>query len=143
MKKLLFIIAVVTFLFAACDSGDIKGGRYFGNFQNTTNNEFESGSLSFKYEKINDTSCFFMNGILPMVKVDKNKYSGTVGNNYLHDLLETIPAIDSIHVCDSAETIVQLAAEAEFKGNSVKATLFFTVCPDSTNVEVDFVGYNE
>ena len=76
MKKLLFIIAVLTFVFAACDSGDIKGGRYFGNFQNTTNNEFESGSLSFKYEKINDTSCFFMNGILPMVKVDKNKYSG-------------------------------------------------------------------
>ena len=75
--------------------------------------------------------------------MDKNKYSGVVGNYYLNDLLKTIPAIDSIQVCDSAETIVQLAAEAEFKGNSVKATLLFTISPDSSKVEVDFVGYNE
>lgn len=143
MKKLLFIIAVLALVFAACDSGDMKGGRYFGTFQNTINKKYESGDLSFKYEKINDTACFFMNGILPMGRVDKNKYSGVVGNHYLNDLLKTIPAIDSIQVCDSAETIVQLAAEAEFKGNSVKATLLFTVCPDSSKVEVDFVGYNE
>lgn len=146
MKKILSIIAVLIFVFAACDSGDIKGGRYFGTFQNTKNNKYETGSLSFKYEKISDTTCFFMNGILPMIRVDENKYAGVVGNqlgNRLNDLLATIPAIDSIQVCDSLETIVQLNADAEFKGNSVKATLLFTTYPDSTKVSVEFVGYNE
>lgn len=145
MKKLLFTLAVLAFVFSACDSGDMKGGRYFGTFQNIANKKYESGSLSLKYEKINDTIVdFFMNGILPMSRKDKNKYySEDVGNDLLRDLLETIPAIDSIQVCDSTKTIVKLDAEAEFKGNSVKATFFFTVSPDSSKVEVDFVGYNE
>ncbi|MBO7628571.1 MAG: hypothetical protein J6S87_01310 [Bacteroidales bacterium] len=143
MKKLYPIIAVLVFVFAACDSGDVKGGRYFGTFKNTTNNKYESGSLSFKHEKINDTTCFFMNGLLPMFRSDKNIYSGIVGDYRLNDLIKTIPAIDSIQVCDSTETIVQLNADAEFKGNSVKATLLFTTYPDSAKVSVEFVGYNE
>lgn len=143
MKKILSFIAVLIFVFTACDSGDIHGGRYYGTFQNTTNNKRESGSLSFKYENTNNHTGFFMNGILPLVKTDKNKFSGDVGNYLINDLLETIPAIDSLQVCDSAETITQISAEAKFQSNSVKATLFFTKYPDSAKVMVEFVGYTE
>lgn len=145
MKKLTFIIAVLIFVFTSCDSGDFVGGRYFGTFRNKTNNEFEAGNLSFRHVKIdNNNTQFFMNGLIPLTAVDKNKYSsGIVGDHLLNDFLETIPAIDSIHVCDSSETIVQMSVEAEFKSNSVQTTFSFIISPDSTTVDVEFVGYNE
>ena len=143
MKKILSIIAVLTFIFAGCDSGNIVGGHYYGTFQNTANGLREAGSLNFKYSTIDNATCFLMNGILPMTQTDENKFFGMVGNNLLNDLLKTIPAIDSLHVCDSAETIIQMSAEAEFKGGSVKSNLIFTTSNDSSVVNVEFIGYFE
>ena len=143
MKKFLSIIVVLIVIFASCDSGNFVGGRYFGTFQNMNNNEREAGDLSFNYESINNTPCFFLNGLVPLTAMEKNKYSGTVGDHLLNDFLETIPIIDSIHVCDSAETVVQMSVDAEFKSNSVKAILHFITTPDSSNVDVEFIGYNE
>ena len=143
MKKFLSIIAVLVLIFASCNSGDFVGGRYFGTFQNKNNNEREAGDLSFRFENINSTPCFVLNGLIPLTAMDKNKYSGSVGDHLLNDFLETIPIIDSIHVCDSAETIVQMSVDAEFKSSSVKAILHFITSPESSNVDVEFVGYNE
>lgn len=143
MKKFLSIIAVLVFIFASCDSGDFVGGRYFGTFKNMNNNERGAGDLSFKFASINNTPCFVLNGLVPLTAVDRNKYSGIVGDHLLNDFLETIPIIDSIHVCDSAGTIVQMSVDAEFKSSSVKAVLHFITIPDSSNVNVEFVGYNE
>ena len=143
MKKFLSIIAALTFIFASCNSGDFVGGRYFGTFHNTTNDEREAGNLNFQYVNINNAPVFFMNGLIPLSMTEKNKYSGIVGNLLLNDFLETIPAIDSIHVCDSTETILLMSVDAEFKSSSVKAILHFITSPDSSNVDVEFVGYNE
>lgn len=78
-----------------------------------------------------------------MVQVSENQYSGIAGDQLLKDFLKTVPAIDSINVCDSVGTIIQLTAEAEFKGNSVKANLHFTTSNDSAKVNVEFIGYIE
>lgn len=144
MKKIIPILAIfVSVLLFSCDSGNIIGGRYYGTFHNTTNNMREAGSLSFKHNYISGSSSFLMNDLLPMTQISENKYSGIVGDQFLNDLLKTIPAIDSIQVCDSAETIIRMAAEAEFQSNSVKANLTFTTSFDSSIVNVEFIGYFE
>ena len=143
MKKIIPVIAIILLFFTSCDSGDIIGGRYFGTFHNTKNQMREAGSLSFKYHYIGETTSFLMNDLIPMVQVSENQYSGIAGDQLLKDFLKTIPAIDSIQVCDSAATIIQLSAEAEFKSNSVKATLHFVTSNDSSKVDVEFIGYFE
>ena len=145
MKKLLSFIAVLTLVFVSCSSGDFIGGRYFGTFQNKTNGIREAGSLSFTYNSINNTPCFLMNGILPLTQVEENKFVSAAGDNILRDLLETIPVIDSLHVCDSAAIIVRLdTLEVEFKSGSVKTNFqFFTTNATDSIVAVEFVGYNE
>lgn len=145
MKKLLPFIAVLTFIFASCTSGNFIGGRYFGTFQNTTNGLRETGSLSFTYNNINNTPCLLMNGILPMTQTEENKYVSSAGNNILEDLLETIPVMDSLKVCDSAATILRLdKLEVEFKSGSVKTNFqFFTTNATDSIVKVEFVGFNE
>lgn len=141
MKRIASIVVVFTLvLLASCDSGNINGGRYFGTFHNTNNGLREAGSLSFKYASIDNTTCFLLNGILSMTQTAENKYAGIIGGNLLNDLLKTMPAIDSIQVCDSAATIIQMSAEAEFKGNSVKSNLTFTTSNDSAEVNVEFIG---
>ena len=86
-----------------------------------------------------------MNGILPLTQVEENKFVSAAGDNILRDLLETIPVIDSLHVCDSAAIIVRLdKLEVEFKSGSVKTNFqFFTTNATDSIVEVEFVGYNE
>lgn len=145
MKKFLSIIAVLMLIFASCDNGNIIGGRYFGTFHNTTNDIREEGSLNFKHYNINNTTYFLVNGILPMKQIDENKYSTAAEGNLLEDFLETIPVIDSLHVCDSAATILRLdKLEVEFKGGSAKTTFqFFTTNVIDSIVEVEFVGYIE
>ena len=143
MKKIIPVIAILLLVLFACDSGNIIGGRYFGTFQNLQNNKREAGDLSFKYHYIGETTSFLMNDLVPMVQVSENQYSGIVGDQLLKDFLKTVPAIDSIQVCDSTASIIQMSAEAEFKGNSVKATLHFTTSNDSAKVNVEFIGYFE
>ena len=143
MKKLAFILAAFALLFPSCDSGNIIGGRYYGTFHNITNDMREAGSLSFTRQKTGNSTSFLMNDLIPMTQDSENHYSATAGDQLLKDFLKTVPAIDSIHVCDSAETIILLDAEAEFKSNSVKANLHFTTSNDSANVEVEFIGIFE
>ena len=86
-----------------------------------------------------------MNGILPMSQTEENKYVCTAGDNLLEDFLKTLPVLDSLHVCDSAATILRLEKlEVEFKGGSVQTNFqFFTTNENDSIVDVDFVGYNE
>lgn len=143
MKKIIPFIALILLFLTSCDSGNVIGGCYFGTFHNTTNNMREAGSLSFKYQNIAESTSFLLNELIPMVQVSENQYSGIAGDQLLKDFLKTVPAIDSINVCDSVGTIIQLTAEAEFKGNSVKANLHFTTSNDSAKVNVEFIGYIE
>lgn len=143
MKKIIPVITILLLFLTSCDSGDMVGGRYYGTFNNLSNNMHEAGSLTFKYGVVDNSTCFFMNGILPMVQTSENRFEGTIGDHLLKDLLKTIPAIDSIHVCDSAGTIILLSADAEFKGSSVKSNLKFTTSNDSSVVNVEFIGYFE
>lgn len=145
MKKLLSVIAILMFVFSACDSGNFIGGRYFGTFHNANNGFREVGNLSFTYYNINNAPCLLMNGILPMSQTGENKYVSTAGDNLLEDFLKTLPVLDSLHVCDSAATILRLEKlEVEFKGGSVQTNFqFFTTNENDSIVDVDFVGYNE
>jgi hypothetical protein len=142
MKKIFVIIAVLALAFTSCESGDIIGGRYYGTFQNQLNGQLEAGSLSFKYVNAEGNIYFMMNNLISLTQMDENKFTGVANGLKLEDLLETIPAIDSIHVCDSLETIRQMTVDAEFKSNSVKAVMTFTTSTDNL-VNVQFVGYYE
>lgn len=142
MKKIFVIIAVLAFAITSCESGDIIGGRYYGTFQNQLNGQLEAGSLSFKYVNAEGNIYFMMNNLISLTQMDENKFTGVANGLKLEDLLETIPAIDSIHVCDSLETIRQMTVDAEFKSNSVKAVMTFTTSTDNL-VNVQFVGYYE
>jgi len=142
MKKIFVIIAILAFAFTSCDSGDVIGGRYYGTFHNNLNNLREEGSLSFTYVKIEEETYFLMNGLLTMGQTDKQKFTGIATASQLEDLLKTMPAIDSIQVCDSTETVTQIEVQAEFKSGSVQSNLIFTTSNDKT-VNVDFTGYFE
>lgn len=142
MKKIFFIIAVLTLVFTSCDNGNINGGRYYGTFHNLMNDEREAGSISFTYTNNEGGIYFMMNDIVSMVQMVENKYGGTAEGAALNDLLETMPAIDSIKVCDSLETIRLMTVDAEFMGNSVKADMLFTTSNDK-EVGVQFIGYFE
>lgn len=142
MKKIFVIIAILALAFTSCDSGDIIGGRYYGTFQNQLNGQIEAGSLSFKYVNAEGNIYFMMNDLISLTQMDEHKFTGVANGLKLEDLLETIPAIDSIHVCDSLETIRQMTVDAEFKSNSVKAIMTFTTSNDKL-VDVQFVGYYE
>lgn len=142
MKKTLSIIAALLLLLTSCDNGNINGGRYYGTFHNLLNGQREAGSVSFTFVNNEGGIYFMMNDIVSMMQVVENKYTATAEGAALNDLLETLPAIDSIHVCDSLETIRLMDVEAEFMGNSVKTEMKFTT---STNreVNVQFIGYFE
>lgn len=130
------------FVFASCDHGNIIGGRYFGTFHNQTNGLREAGSLSFKYYNEEGAIYFMMNDILSMSQMAENKFSGMAEGSQLEDLLKTMPAIDSIQVCDSLSTIEYMTVETEFMGNSVKTNMTFTTLNDTTEkmVDVEFIG---
>lgn len=142
MKKIFIIIAVLTFVFTSCDNGNINGGRYYGTFHNLTNDEREAGSISYTYVNNEGGIYFLMNDIVSMTQVAENKYTGVAEGPTLNDLLETMPAIDSIKVCDSLETVRLMTVDAEFMGNSVKADMLFTTSNDK-EVGVQFIGYFE
>lgn len=142
MKKIFAIIAILAIIFMSCDSGDIVGGRYYGTFHNSNNNKREAGSLSFTYNNNGDGVYFQMNDLMSMMQAGAGKFTGTAEGALLNDLLKTMPAIDSIQVCDSTEAIMQMSVQTEFKGNSVKTDLIFTTTNDKT-VNVDFIGYFE
>lgn len=142
MKKIFIIIAVLTLAFTSCDNGNINGGRYYGTFHNLMNNEREAGAISFTYTNNEGGIYFMMNDIVSMVQMVENKYGGTAEGSALNDLLETMPAIDSIKVCDSLETIRLMTVDAEFMGNSVKTNMIFTTSLDK-EVTVEFIGYFE
>ena len=142
MKKIFFIIAILTLVFTSCDNGNINGGRYYGTFHNQTNGLREAGSLSFKYVNEEGIIYFMMNDLVPLTQMAENKFAGAAEGATLHDLLEDLPAIDSIKVCDSLETIRLMTVDAEFMGNSVKADMLFTTSNDK-EVGVQFIGYFE
>ena len=142
MKKLFVIIAVLALALTSCDNGNINGGRYFGTFHNQQNGLREAGSLSFKYVNEEGNIYFMMNELVPMTQVAENKYSGIAEGNTLKDLLEGIPAIDSVQVCEAPEAIRLMSVDAEFMGNSMKANMTFTTTTDNT-VDVQFIGYVE
>lgn len=139
MKRIFVIIAVFALVFTSCDSGNIIGGRYYGTFHNTTNGMRKYGNLSFQFAMVNDNTCMMFNNTLPMTLAAENKYVGIAEGSMLRDLLKTIPAIDSVQVCDSTETIRMMNIETEFKGNSVKADMTFTTTNENI-VMVEFIG---
>lgn len=142
MKKIFVIIAVLALAFTSCTSGDIIGGRYYGTFKNQLNGQLEAGSLSFKYVNEEGNIYFMMNDLVPMTQMAEKKFASTASGYVLENLLKTMPAIDSIHVCDSTSTIRLMTVDAEFQSNSVKTLLTFTTTKDSV-VDVEFVGYYE
>ena len=142
MKKLFVIIAVMVLAFTSCDHGNINGGRYFGTFQNQLNGLREAGSLSFKYVNEEGNIYFLMNDLVPMTQMAENKYVGVAEGFTLEKLLETMPAIDSIQVCEAPETIRLMEVDAEFLGNSVKTNMTITTTTENI-VNVEFVGYYE
>ncbi len=146
MKKIFVFIATLALVFMSCDSGDIIGGCYHGTFQNKSNGKLETGSLSFTYNRVivgGDTLLYFMmNDVLPMSETGKCQFSGDVPPTLLSDVLKTMPAIDSIQVCDSTESVSKIHIISEFKGSSVRTNLDFTTSGEKT-VSVDFVGYLE
>ena len=142
MKKLFVIIAVMVLAFTSCDHGNINGGRYFGTFHNQLNGLREAGSLSFKYDNEEGNIYFLMNDLVPMTQVAENKYAGIAEGHTLEDLLETMPAIDSIQVCEAPEAIRLMEVNAEFLGNSVKTNMTLTTTTENI-VNVEFVGYYE
>ena len=142
MKKILSIIAVLMLILTSCDNGNINGGRYYGTFHNLMNDQREAGSISFTYTNNEGGIYFMMNDIVSLGQKVEHKYGGTAEGATLNDLLETMPAIDSIKVCDSLETIRLMTVDAEFMGNSVKADMIFTTSTDK-EVGVQFIGYFE
>ena len=142
MKKTLSIISVLLLLFTACDNGNINGGRYYGTFNNLMNGQLEAGSISYTYVNNEGGIYFLMNDIVSMTQMAENKYAGAAEGATLNDLLATMPAIDSIKVCDSLETIRLMTVDAEFMGNSVKTNMIFTTSMDK-EVTVEFIGYFE
>lgn len=139
MKRILAIVTVILFVFVGCDSGNIVGGRYFGTFHNTSNDMREYGDMSLKFANMDGNTYMMLNNTLSMTQVAINKYNGTAEGALLKDLLKTMPAVDSIHVCDSLETIVLMVADAEFKGSSMKTNMTFTTS-EEREVMVEFVG---
>ena len=142
MKKTLSIIAALLLLLTSCKNGNINGGRYYGTFHNLLNDQREAGAISFTYVNNEGGIYFMMNDKVSMTQVVENKYNGTAEGATLVDLLETLPAIDSIQVCDSLETIRLMTVDAEFMGNSVKAEMTFTTSTEK-EVGVQFIGYFE
>ena len=142
MKKFIPFIAVLLFAFASCSSGDINGGRYYGTFKNLTNNQYDSGSVSFQFVNEEGTTYFKMNNLVPLIQQNKNIYVGTVEGAVLNDLLVTLPSLDSVNVCEPNEAIRMMDVEAEFKGNSVKSLLNITTTNEKP-VTVEFIGYFE
>ncbi len=169
MKKIFSIITVLVLILAACSSGDFVGGRYFGTFENAQNHLKEDGNMSFKHIKADsnylvshnqqisvnlllDSTYFFMNELVVMNLCNNADGSGSkyetvepVEGSLLTNLLETMPALDSLDICDEGSSIVKMTADAEFVGNFVKANLtFFTYTgPDTTQVKVVFMGNND
>jgi len=139
MKRILAIVTVILMVFAGCESGNIVGGRYFGTFHNTTNGMREYGDMSLKFSNLDDNTYMMLNNTVSMTQISANKYNGTAEGALLRDLLKTMPAIDSIQVCDPAETIVSMVADAEFKGNSMKTDMTFTTSTERI-VLVEFIG---
>lgn len=142
MKKTLSIIAVLLLLLTSCDNGNINGGRYYGTFQNLTNGQLEAGSIGFTYVNNEGGIYFMMNDLVTMTQMAENKFAGAAEGVTLEKLLATMPAIDSIKVCDSLETIRLMSVDAEFMGNSVKTNMLFTTSLDK-EVTVQFIGYFE
>lgn len=142
MKKTVFFLTVLVLALTSCDSGDIVGGRYHGTFHNNSNNLREAGSLSFTYNNNDDGIYFLMNNLVPMEQKEKNKFAGSAGGTLLNDLLKTIPALDSLQVCNPDETITLMAVETEFKSSSVQTNITLTTTNENT-VMVDFTGYLE
>lgn len=139
MKKILAIVSVILLVFTSCESGDIIGGRYYGTFNNMTNNMREMGSLSFKYSNRGGETYFLMNDLVSMTQTGKKKFEGAASGPILNDLLQTIPAIDSIQVCNPDGYISAMTVTAEFMGNSVKSYLTFTTNTQE-EVNVEFIG---
>ncbi|MBO7647827.1 MAG: hypothetical protein J6S48_00550 [Bacteroidales bacterium] len=142
MKKIFVIIAILAFAFTSCDNGNINGGRYYGTFHNQTNGLREAGSLSFKYVNEEGIIYFMMNDLVPLTQMAENKFAGAAEGATLHDLLEDLPAIDSIKVCEPPVEIRLMSVDAEFMGNSMKANMTFTTTMDE-EVAVQFIGYYE
>ena len=136
------IIAALLLLLTSCDNGNINGGRYYGTFHNLLNDKREAGAISFTYVNNEGGIYFMMNDAVSLTQLAENKYAGAAEGGALNDLLETLPAIDSIQVCDSLESIRLMTVEAEFMGNSVKAEMTFTTSTDN-EVGVQFIGYFE
>ena len=142
MKKIFVIIAVLALAFTSCDNGNINGGRYYGTYHNQVNGLLEEGSLSFKYVNEEGVIYFLMNDLVPLTQMAQNKYAGAAEGATLEDLLETMPALDSIQVCEAPEQIRLMSVDAEFMGNSMKANMTFTTTTDKI-VDVQFIGYYE
>jgi len=142
MKKTISLIAILLLVLVSCKHGNINGGRYYGTFNNLANNMREAGSISYTYDNQEGNVYFLMNDLVSMSQVAENKFAGAASGAILEDLLETMPAIDSIKVCDSTQTIQSLSVDAEFMGNSVKTNLVFTNSDQGT-VNVEFIGYYE
>ena len=142
MKKTLSFIAILMLLLTSCDNGNINGGRYYGTFHNLVNDQLEHGAISFTYVNNEGGIYFMMNDLVALTQTAENKYGGAAEGAPLVDLLATLPAIDSIAVCDSMEAIRLMAVDAEFMGNSVKANMTFTTTTEKM-VDVQFIGYYE
>lgn len=140
MKKILAIATVILLMFVSCENGDIIGGRYYGTYKNLTNNKLEAGSLSFKYVNNGGTTYFRMNDLIALSPMGTKVFEGIAEGASLNDLLKTMPAIDSIQVCENEnENIRMMTVRAEFKGNSVKANMEFTTTTEK-HVNVEFIG---
>lgn len=139
MKKIVAIVTVILIILTSCESGDIFGGRYYGTFHNMSNNKREMGSLSFKHSNKGGETFFLMNDLVTMSQIGEKKFEGAATGSLLNDLLKTIPAIDSIQVCDPTGYISALSVTSEFMGNSVKSLLVFTTNTEEA-VNVEFVG---
>ena len=139
MKKIVAIVTVILFVLTSCESGDIIGGRYYGTFLNMTNNMREAGSVSFKYANKGGETYFLMNDLVTMTQTGVKQFEGAASGPLLNDLLKTIPAIDSIQVCNPEGYISTMTVTAEFMGNSVKSYMTFTTNTQE-EVSVEFIG---
>ena len=140
MKKMLAIATVLIFMFVSCENGDIIGGRYYGTYKNLLNNKLETGSVSFKYVNNGGSTSFRMNDLIELSPEGTKVFKGIADGASLNDLLKTMPAIDSIQVCENEnENIRMMNVRAEFKGNSVKANMEFTTTTEKL-VNVEFIG---
>lgn len=139
MKKIVAIVSVILFVLTSCESGDIIGGRYYGTFHNMSNNQREMGSLSFKYTNKGGETYFLMNDLVTMSQIGEKKFEGAAVGPLLNDLIKTIPAIDSIQVCEPNGYINAMTVTSEFLGNSVKTLMVFSTNTQEA-VNVEFVG---